>query len=192
MAIINKSKIEGQVRAVLLNTDGEADLTTVAVESVSVDYGGFVGDSHHGLTRSSCVRVVQQYKRGTEIRNTRQVSILAEDELQQIAEAIGIESIEPEWVGANLLLAGIPKLSQLPPSTRLIFSSGASLVVDSENAPCKFPGEIISRMHPEAGKLFAKNAVGLRGVTAWVEREGAITQDDSVEVHLPPARLYQP
>ena len=192
MAIINKSDIEGQVVAVLLNTDGEADLTTVAVESVTVDYGGFVGDAHHGLTRASCVRVRQQYEKGTEIRNTRQVSILAEDELQQIASAIGLESISPEWVGANLLLSGIPRLSQLPPNTRLIFSSGAALVIDVENAPCKFPGEIISRMHPEAGKQFAKTAVGLRGVTAWVEREGAVSVEDTVEVHLPPNRLYQP
>lgn len=192
MAIINKSDLAGQAVAVLLNTDGEADLTTVAVESVTVDYGGFVGDAHHGLTRASCVRVRQQYAKGTEIRNTRQVSILAEDELQQIASAIGLESISPEWVGANLLLSGIPRLSQLPPSTRLIFSSGAALVIDVENAPCKFPGEIISRMHPEAGKRFAKAAVGLRGVTAWVEREGAVSVEDTVEVHLPPNRLYQP
>ena len=190
MAVINKSEIEGRVVSVLLNPDGEADLTTVAVESVIVDYGGFVGDSHHGLTRSSCVRVVQQYERNTEIRNTRQVSIVAQDELLQIADSIGVETIEPEWVGANLLLAGIPTLSLLPASTRLIFSSGASLVVDVENAPCKYPGEIISRMHPDAGKLFSKSAVGLRGVTAWIEREGAITLDDTVEVHLPPARIY--
>lgn len=192
MAVVNKSELQGQVLSVLLNTDGEADLTTVAVESVSVDYGGFIGDAHHGLTRASCVRVRQQYEQGTEIRNTRQVSLLAADELQQIADAISVESIAPEWVGANLLLGGIPKLSQLPPSTRLIFSSGASLVVDVENAPCKFPGEIISRMHPDAGKRFAKAAVGLRGVTAWVEREGAVSLGDTVEVHLPPNRLYQP
>ncbi len=190
MAIINKSEIVGRTVAVLFNTDGEADLTTVAVDSVALDYGGIVGDSHHGLTRDSCVRVRQQYARGTEIRNTRQVSILAKDELQQIAEAIGLENIKPEWVGANLILSGIPRLSQLPSSTRLIFSSGASLVVDVENAPCKFPGEIISRVDAVAGKKFPKAAVGLRGVTAWVEREGAIAQDDSVEVHLPPNRLY--
>jgi len=191
VAVINKSQIEGKVVSVLLNPDGEADLTTVSVESVIVDYGGFVGDAHHGLTRSSCARVVQQYERGTEIRNTRQVSILAQDELQQIAQAMGIDAIEPEWVGANLLLTGIPQLSQLPASTRLIFSSGASLVVDVENAPCKYPGQIISRIYPDAGKLFTKSAVGLRGVTAWVEREGAISLHDTVEVHLPPLRTYQ-
>ncbi len=191
MAVINKSDIEARVVALLINTDGEADLTTVGVESVTVDYGGFVGDAHHGLTRASCVRVKQQYERGTVIRNTRQVSILGEDELQRIAQSIGIEQLEPEWLGANLVISGIPRLSQLPSSSRLLFSSGAALVVDVENAPCKFPGEIISRVHPEAGKKFARAAVGLRGVTAWVEREGAISADDTVEVHLPPSRPYQ-
>lgn len=188
MAIINKSDIEGQVLSVLINTDGEADLTTVGVESVTVDYGGFVGDSHHGLTRKSCVRVLQQYERGTEIRNTRQVSIISEEELQLIAEAIGVEKLAPEWLGANLLIRGIPELTRLPPSTRLVFGSGAVLVVDVENAPCKFPGEIISKVYPEAGKKFARAAVGLRGVTAWVECEGAVTQGDFVVVHLPEVR----
>lgn len=190
MAIVNKSEIVGRVESVLINPDGEADLSTVALASVTVDYGGFVGDAHHGLTRASCVRVRQQYPQGTEIRNTRQVSIVALDELQQIAAAIGVESLAPEWLGANLLLDGIPKLSQLPPATRLIFNSGAALVVDVENAPCKYPGQIISRVYPEAGGRFAKAAVGLRGVTAWVERQGAIAVGDGVEVHLPPLRVY--
>lgn len=191
MAIINKSALSGSVASVLLNDDGETDLTTKAVGSITLDYGGVVGDAHYGLTRSSCARVLQQYQKGTEIRNTRQVSILAQDELQKIADKIGIDQIQPEWVGANLVLEGIPRLTELPPSTRLIFSSGASLVVDVENGPCKFPGEIISQHHPEAGKLFPKAALGLRGVTAWVERVGEISQQDTVEVHLPPSRLYQ-
>jgi len=51
----------------------------------------------------------------------------------------------------------------LPPSSRLIFSSGVSLVVDMENAPCRYPGDIIEKHHSGKRHLFAKAAQGLRG-----------------------------
>ena len=73
----------------------------------------------------------------------------------------------------------------------MIFSSGASLVVDLENSPCKYPGEIIERHHPGFGNLFAKAAVGRRGVTAWVEREGHISTGDSINLYIPPQRIYE-
>ena len=132
-----------------------------------------------------------QYPQGTEIRNTRQISILSSEELAVIADAMGIAELKPEWLGANLLVSGIPHFSQIPPSTRMIFASGASLVVDLENSPCKYPGEIIDRHHPGFGCLFAKAAVGRRGVTAWVEREGQINTGDSIRLYIPPQRIYE-
>ena len=141
--------------------------------------------------RASCVRVRHQYPQGTEIRNTRQISIVSTEELAVIAEDMGIAGLQPEWLGANLLVSGIPRFSQIPPSTRMIFSGGASLVVDLENSPCKYPGEIIDRHHPGFGKLFAKAAVGRRGVTAWVEREGRINTGDSIDLFIPPQRIYE-
>ncbi len=189
MPVLSKSEIVGCAEALLINDD-DRDLCTRAVDHIEADYGGFPGDNHYGLTREACVRVRQQYPKGTEIRNTRQVSVLGAQELQDIAHDLGIESLQPEWVGANLVLSGIPKLTELPPSTRLIFPSGAALVVDMENAPCKFPGEVIERHYPGHGKAFARVAVGRRGVTAWVERVGRIERGDAVAVHLPPQRLY--
>jgi len=108
-----------------------------------------------------------------------------------IARAMGLESLKPEWLGANILLAGIPDFTLVPPSSRLIFSGGASLVVDMENEPCKGPGEIIEQNHPGYGKHFAKSALGLRGVTAWVEKEGTISEGDTLSLHIPPQRLYK-
>ena len=105
---------------------------------------------------------------------------------------MGIAELQPEWLGANLLVSGIPNFSQIPPSTRMIFDGGASLVVDLENSPCKYPGEIIERHHPGRGNLFAKAAVGHRGVTAWVEREGSIDSGDSIRLYIPPQRIYEP
>jgi MOSC domain-containing protein YiiM len=90
-----------------------------------------------------------------------------------------------------MLVSGIPDFSKIPPSTRMIFASGASLVVDLENSPCKYPGEIIERHHPGKGDLFPKAAYGRRGVTAWVEREGHITTGEAIKVHIPPQHIYQ-
>ena len=102
----------------------------------------------------------------------------------------GVTSLEPEWVGANLLVSGIPNFTKLPPSTRLLFDGGAALVIDLENSPCKYPGEIIDRFHPGFGDKFAKAALGLRGVTAWVEREGKISAGDGIRVFVPPQQIY--
>lgn len=183
--------LDARTEAVLVNSTPDEDLATSRVESVGVSYAGFDGESHSGLVRSSCVRVRHQYPQGTEIRNTRQVSIVSLEELALIAASMGLDELQPEWLGANLLVSGIPDFSAIPPSTRMIFDGGASLVVDLENSPCKYPGEIIERHHPGYGKLFAKAAVGLRGVTAWVEREGAINTGDAIRLYVPPQRSYR-
>ena len=183
--------LEARTEVILVNSTPDEDLSSRRVPSVAVGYAGLEGESHSGLVRSSCVRVRHQYPQGTEIRNTRQISIVSIEELAEIAATMGIAELQPEWLGANLLVSGIPHFSQIPPSTRMIFSGGASLVVDLENSPCKYPGEIIERHHPGFGNLFAKAAVGRRGVTAWVEREGHISTGDSISLYIPPQRIYE-
>ena len=182
--------LETRTEAILINASPDEDLSTSRIDAVDVSYEGMQGESHSGLTRASCVRVRHQYPMGTEIRNTRQISILSTEDLATIARVMKVDRLEPEWLGANLLVSGIPHFSRIPPSTRMIFEGGASLVVDLENSPCKYPGEIIERHHPGYGHLFAKAAVGRRGVTAWVEREGRINTGDSIRLYVPPQRIY--
>ena len=67
--------------------------------------------------------------------------------------------------------SGVPVL---PPSTRLQFPSGAMIVVDAENHPCRYPADIISKHHPEQKKGFVAAAMHKRGVVGWVEAEGII------------------
>lgn len=174
-----------------INNDGD-DLSTCSVNQIDVNYSGFLGDSHSGLTRPSCVRVKSQYPKGTEIRNTRQISALCTQELNLIARTMKIDSINPAWVGANLVLEGIPDFSKLPPSSRLIAPNGTSLVVDMENAPCRFPGEIIEQHAPGFGALFPKAAVNKRGVTLWVERIGSLSIGDELTLHIPPVCHWRP
>jgi hypothetical protein len=197
MPILRPTKIEGKVLSVLVNGQrgkdigtGQGAIETERTESVDVSYNGFAGDSHSGVTRRSCERVRRQYKEGTEIRNTRQISLVSIEDLQIIALKMGVPCLQPQWLGANLAISGIPDFTLLPPSSRLIFSQGTSLVVDMENEPCKYPGGVIDDHYPGCGQLFVESAINFRGVTAWVEREGAISEGDTVSLHVPPQRIY--
>jgi hypothetical protein len=118
---------------------------TRAVETLDLDFGGIAGDFHRGTTRRSGGRE-PWYRRGTEMRNERQVSIVAPGELARIAEAMDLARIDPEWIGANILLGGIPRLSMLPSGTKLFFAGGVTLKVDGQNAPCRISGGRSRRM----------------------------------------------
>lgn len=191
MAVLIDSGLRGNVDALLIHrANGDDDITSTATDSAVLSYAGIDGESHSGLTRESCVRVKGQYKEGTEIRNTRQLSIVSTEELATIATLMGISTIEPSWLGASMCVSGIPDFTMLPPSTRLIFSGGVSLVIDMENEPCEYPAKVISKYHPDEGKFFVKHAFGKRGVTAWVEKPGVIDTQESVAVHVPRVRPY--
>lgn len=193
MAILAATAITGVVAFLGLVPDRAASLRSLPVERVTARFAGLDGDAHAGLTRPSCSRVRAQYpERGTEIRNTRQVSVLSVEELAETAAALRVPALPPEWVGANLTLAGIRALTMLPPASRLVFEGGAVLTVDMENAPCQFPAREIEVEHPGRGKGYKAAAQGRRGVTAWVEREGVIALGEAVRLHVPPQRAYPP
>ena len=136
---------------------------------------------------------VPHYPRRTVIRNTRQFSLLSIEELAEIAQAMQLPEVLPEWLGANVAMQGIPNLTMLPPSTRIFFPGDAVLVVDAENMPCTGPGEVIQRHYPDVPKLvqlFSKAALHKRGVVGWVEREGSIAEGDTFWLLLPPKVTY--
>lgn len=167
--------------------DRSAALAAVPRPRISLSLAGPDGDSHAGLTRLSCSRVTGQYRKGTEIRNTRQVTILSAEELAATAAAMGLETLDPAWVGATVVLAGLPDLSHLPPSSRLQADSGATLVVDMENRPCHLPATEIDADPRGAGrgKAYRAAARGRRGVTAWVERAGSLSLGERVRLRVP-------
>ncbi|MFK7992492.1 MAG: hypothetical protein AB8B87_00035 [Granulosicoccus sp.] len=190
MPMLSPTHLKGTVRFLGIN-DTPGDLSTTTVSAVDVDYGGFIGDSHSGVTRASCVRVVSQYPKGTEIRNTRQISALSAEEIESIRSSMDMDTLNPEWVGANLVLEGLPEFSKIPPSSRLIAPNGTSLVVDMENAPCRFPGDVIEKHRPGFGGKFPKAALDKRGVTLWVERTGKLETGDILSLHIPPVCTWQ-
>jgi hypothetical protein len=89
---------------------------TRAVDELRLGFDGIAGDFHAGLTRRSGGRE-PWYPRGTEMRNERQLSVVAADELAIVAGRMGVAEIKPEWIGANLLIEGLPHLSMLPSGT---------------------------------------------------------------------------
>jgi hypothetical protein len=159
---------------------------------MTLGFGGLEGEVHAGRTRPSCSRVLALHNRGTEIANTRQVSILCADELMKIAGKMGLEALRPEWLGASVVIRGIPDFSHLPPSSRLQGPGGVTLVVDMQNRPCHLPALTIAQLHPDAAKSFKTAAKGLRGVTAWVERPGTLSIGESLRLFVPDQRVWQP
>ena len=140
-------------------------IETEALEEMPLGFDGLAGEVHAGLTRPSCSRVTSQHVRGTEIRNTRQLSIVGAEELATIAAKLGLERIDPAWLGASVVVEGLPDFSHLPPSARLQGPDGCTLVIDMQNRPCQFPAMTIEAAHPGQGKGFKAAAHGLRGVT---------------------------
>jgi MOSC domain-containing protein YiiM len=106
---------------------------------------------------------------------------------------LGVPTIDPGWLGANLVTRALPRLSRLPPGTRLFLPERATLVVADENHPCAFPGKALAHRYPDQPRIsgqFVKAAQGRRGLVAWVERAGTITAGDTVTVALPPPVDY--
>ena len=156
-----------------------------AVEQLELTYAGVEGGRHAGRSRPSCSRVMHLYERGTQIANTRQLTLLSEAELAEVAASLGLVRLDPALLGANLLVRGLADFSRIPPSSRLQNEQGTTLVVDMENRPCRFPAEEIEARHEGHGKAFIRSAKGRRGVTAWVERPGRLTLGDRLRLHVP-------
>lgn len=165
-------------------------LRSEPLDTVDATLDGFPGEAHGGATRPACTRVKTQYERGTAIRNVRQLSILSAEELAQIAAKMEMDRIDPAWVGASMIVEGIPDFSHVPPSSRLMAPSGAGITIDMENRPCIYPGREIEKEAEGFGKRFKPAAKGLRGVTAWMEYGGRLSVGDELVLHIPDQPIW--
>lgn len=175
----------GTVAACLIADGG--DFVSRPVDALTLDFAGIVGDFHAGLTRKSTSRE-PWYPRGTEIRNDRQLTIVSEEELAEVALLMELPEIAPGWIGANFVLSGLADLSLTPVGTRLFFAGGVTLLLEGENAPCRVAGESIGAH--VAGRqgldlLFPKLARHKRGLVASVERPGTIRASEGFTLRVP-------
>lgn len=161
-------------------------------DELSLTMAGQEGEFHAGLTRPSCSRVAALYERGTEIRNTRQLSIVSVEELAAIAVALELEALDPAWLGASIVVSGLDDFSNLPPASRLQGEAGCTLTVDTQNGPCTLTARTIERARPGHGKAFKAAAAGRRGVTAWVEHPGRLVPGERLRLFIPDQRPWAP
>ncbi|MCB1468722.1 MAG: MOSC domain-containing protein [Rhizobiaceae bacterium] len=192
--VVPGRKLEGKVASLLIAASNHFE--TRQTEALRLGFEGIDGDFHAGITRRSGGRE-PWYPRGTEMRNERQVSLVAPDELAMVASRMGIAEVRPEWIGANLVIEGVSSLSMLPSATLLFFEGGVTLKIDRQNAPCAIAGRSLacnagmSDVHAGA-LLFAKEARRLRGLVAWVEKPGTIHAGEKVSVRVPEQWIYRP
>lgn len=208
--VVPARKLKGRV-ADVLKASGR-DFVSAPAEALELTYDGIVGDFHAGQTRASGSRE-PWYKRGTEMRNERQLSILSREELATIADAMGIVKLEPGWIGANIVLDGIADMTYLPARTLLFFEGGVTLRIDGHNGPCRSaggeiaralgasrqggamggaiatigpetPGEDFDWTRTDMALNFVEAARMRRGLVAWVEREGTIRPGEEVTARI--------
>ncbi|MFN0264325.1 MOSC domain-containing protein [Tepidamorphus sp. 3E244] len=189
--ILPARNIEGRLEAVYAAlADG---FETGSVDQLDLTYEGIPSDRHAGITRPSGARE-PWYKRGTEMRNERQLTLVAGDELDRIAAGMGIEQVNPRWIGANMVISGVERLSMLPPGTLMFFEGGVTLKIDGQNAPCRLAGGAVAKRYPDRdglGLLFPKVAKRLRGLLAWVEKPGTVKPGEAIKIRLPEQWLYR-
>ncbi|MCA1774321.1 MAG: MOSC domain-containing protein [Loktanella sp.] len=175
------------------SVSGAGSIRSVPRESLTLTFDGAMEEGRHaGRNRASCSRVTSQHPKGTEIANVRQLCIVSGEEMDQIAADLELEALEPEWLGATLVLRGIPDFTHVPPSARIQAPDGATLVIDMENRPCNLVSREIEADRPGHGQRFKAAAKGKRGVTAWVERPGVLSLGDQMRLHIPDQRQWAP
>ncbi|WP_244630938.1 MOSC domain-containing protein [Aureimonas sp. ME7] len=166
---------------------------TACVPGLDLTFEGIPGDAHSGATRRSGGRE-PWYPRRTEIRNERQISVVSHMELAEIAKGLGIDRLAPEWIGANIAIAGIERLSSLPARTLLFFEGGATIKIDGDNAPCRKSGRAVAA-HVEGRadieRTFSREARHRRGLVGWVEKPGRVALGESVEIRVPEQWIYE-
>ncbi len=174
---------------VTVHTGNNDDLSKYAQASAKAELDGFVGDKHRGFTRVAWPEDPEPT--GTARRNERQWSGVSVEELAMIQQRMGLkEPLTAATLGANICLEDVPDFSRLPKGTRLIFPSGAVLLVEECNPPCAEMGVQIADKHttnsgePVAGKMFPRHALGLRGVVGVVDVPGIINAGDRVIVQV--------
>ncbi len=174
---------------VSVHTGNNEDLSKDAQASAKAELDGFVGDKHRGFTRVAWPEDAEPT--GTVRRNERQWSGVSVEELAMIQQRMDLkEQLTAATLGANICLEDLPDFSRLPKGTRLIFPSGAVLLVEECNPPCADMGAQLAAAHttnsgePVAGRMFPRYALGLRGGVGVVDVPGIINAGDRVIVQV--------
>jgi hypothetical protein len=180
-------KREFEAKLVSLHSGKNENMSKESHDSLTVELDGFAGDKHSGFVRLAASW--DSEPTGTPRRNERSWSGVSSEELAIISEKMDLrEPLDPATLGANICLEGFANFSQLPRGSKLIFPSGAVLLVEEDNPPCADMGRRIAEVfttnagEAAAGKFFPKHAMERRGVVGVVDVPGVINVGDRVIV----------
>lgn len=188
--VIEKKQVAGRAAAVLTPTG--KGFRTMPVKALELGFTGIEGDRHAGWTRKADGRT-PWYKRGTEIRNLRQLSLVSIEDLAAIARRLEVPTVAAAWIGANMVVEGVADFSFIPAGTSLFFDGGCVLRVEEQNAPCRLSGRAVAERYPDRSDIelaFPSEARGLRGVVATVERPGTIRAGSAFQGSVPRQWIY--
>ena len=90
MPLFRKAPFQGKVDRLLVGADRAIGLEKSEIAALTLTFAGIDGDCHAGLTRKSDSRTLMLYRRDTDIRNVRQLSLLSVEELADTATGTGI------------------------------------------------------------------------------------------------------
>src|SRR5436190_10259640 len=124
------------------------------VSSLLLTMDGIEGDAHAGRTQKTGARE-PAFRRGTTVANTRQLSLVSIEELNEIASRLGVTHIDPAWMAANIATEGAGPITQLPLGTLLRASSGACIYIAELNSPCRVAAHLIAEHVAYAGDVSA-------------------------------------
>jgi hypothetical protein len=178
-------------RIISLHKGDNEDLSKDSQDSLAAEIGGFAGDKHQGPVREAWEG--EWEPAGSIRRNERNWSGVSLEELAHITERLELtDALTPATLGANLCVDGIPDFSLLPKGTKLVFPSGAVLLVEEYNPPCSDMGARIAECYSTrsgeqlTNQAWLRPAAGRRGVVGVIDVPGEICVGDEVEV-----RVYQ-
>lgn len=157
----------GQVVAVSLSPTG--GVPKHPQEAIAVGPQGVEGDFHSGP-------INKHKKKGDSEPNWRQVTLVAQEVLDDLNTRLGIQ-LKPGDLGENILVAGLGDLSQLQEGDRLHVGSSVVLKVTKQNRPC----DTIRVYHP----TLVEEITGKRGITAMVVSTGTVQPGHHCRVERP-------
>jgi hypothetical protein len=176
-------------RVVSVHLGNNEDFSKEQQESLLAEIGGFAGDKHQGPVREAFDG--EWEPKGTLRRNERHWSGVSVEELAHISDCLDLtEPLGPAILGANLCIEGIAEFSLLPKGTKLLFPSGAVLLVEEYNPPCSDMGaQIAARYSTRSGEplneqSWLRPASGRRGLVGVVDVPGQIQPGDEVKVRI--------
>jgi len=180
---------EIKARVLSVHAGSNDDPGKQQLPSIQAELDGIVGDRHRSYFRKTWAGDKQP--KGTVRRNERQWSAVSVEELADIQKELGLEKpLTAASLCANLCLSGVAELSRLPKGTLLKFPSGAELIVEEYNPPCREMGQKLAALHqtksgePLSSTAFSKAAKLSRGVVGVIDVAGAINEGDEVTVVL--------